>query len=40
MLTIERISKNLGGRLILDEAELVVHPGERVGLIGPNGTGK
>ncbi|MBF0214443.1 MAG: ABC-F family ATP-binding cassette domain-containing protein, partial [Magnetococcales bacterium] len=40
MLTIDKTSKNLGGRLLLDQADLLVHPGERVGLIGPNGTGK
>ncbi|MBF0178569.1 MAG: ABC-F family ATP-binding cassette domain-containing protein [Magnetococcales bacterium] len=40
MLTIEKITKNLGGRRVLDQADLVVHPGERVGLIGPNGAGK
>ncbi|MBF0627802.1 MAG: ABC-F family ATP-binding cassette domain-containing protein [Magnetococcales bacterium] len=40
MLTLDKISKNLGGRLLLDQAELRIHPGERVGLIGPNGAGK
>ncbi len=40
MLAIEKITKNLGGRLILNQADLLIHPGERVGLIGPNGTGK
>ncbi|MBF0439076.1 MAG: ABC-F family ATP-binding cassette domain-containing protein [Magnetococcales bacterium] len=40
MLTIEKLSKNLAGRLLLEQADLMVHPGERVGLIGPNGTGK
>ncbi|MEO5332531.1 MAG: ABC-F family ATP-binding cassette domain-containing protein [Magnetococcus sp. YQC-5] len=40
MLIIEKISKNLGGRLILDQADLMIHPGDRIGLIGPNGTGK
>ena len=29
-----------GTQLLLDEAEFVVHPGERVGLVGRNGCGK
>ncbi|MBF0163913.1 MAG: ABC-F family ATP-binding cassette domain-containing protein [Magnetococcales bacterium] len=40
MLTLDKISKNLGGRQLLEQAELLINPGERVGLIGPNGTGK
>ncbi|MEO5344771.1 MAG: ABC-F family ATP-binding cassette domain-containing protein [Magnetococcus sp. YQC-9] len=40
MLTIEGVGKSLGGRQLLDQADLTIHPGERVGLIGANGTGK
>ena len=28
------------GNTILDEVDVVLHPGDRVGLIGPNGVGK
>jgi ribose transport system ATP-binding protein len=35
-----RVSKSFGGVRALDEAELVVHPGEVHGLLGENGSGK
>ncbi|WP_286230638.1 ribosomal protection-like ABC-F family protein [Neobacillus mesonae] len=34
------LSKSYGDKVILKSADLVVHYGERVGLIGPNGCGK
>ncbi len=34
------ISKSFGARAVLDHVSLVVVPGERVGVIGPNGIGK
>ncbi|MEK6710325.1 MAG: ABC-F family ATP-binding cassette domain-containing protein [Nitrospinota bacterium] len=40
MLRLENIRKQFGAQIILDGANLAVNPGERVGLIGPNGTGK
>ncbi|MBF0627445.1 MAG: ABC-F family ATP-binding cassette domain-containing protein, partial [Magnetococcales bacterium] len=40
MLTLDKITKNIAGRLLFDQADLLIHPGERVGLIGANGTGK
>lgn len=40
ILNLEHISKNLGGRVILDEASASVDAGEKVGIIGINGTGK
>ena len=40
ILNLEHISKNLGGRVILDEASVGIEAGEKVGIIGINGTGK
>ncbi|TAG11575.1 MAG: ABC transporter ATP-binding protein [Verrucomicrobia bacterium] len=40
MLTIHRLTKTLGGRTLLREAEMTINWGERVALVGPNGAGK
>ena len=40
LLQAARIKKSFGGREILDEGNLVVQEGERVGLVGVNGAGK
>jgi ATP-binding cassette subfamily F protein 3 len=40
VLTIHKISKTLGGRTLLREAEMSINWGERVALVGPNGAGK
>lgn len=40
MLTIKRLTKTLGGRTLLREAEMSINWGERVALVGPNGAGK
>lgn len=39
-LRLEGISKNLGGRSIIDSLSLSVQPGELVSLLGPSGCGK
>ena len=40
MLTANQITKRYGDQVILSKMTLIVNPGERVGLIGPNGCGK
>lgn len=40
MLKANRISKRYGERTILDEVTFIVNPSDRIGLVGPNGTGK
>ncbi|MBF0152303.1 MAG: ABC-F family ATP-binding cassette domain-containing protein [Magnetococcales bacterium] len=40
MLRLEKVSKRFGPRILLDNADLAIHAGEKVGLIGPNGAGK
>ena len=40
MLTASNLTYRIGGREILDGANMTVHDGWRVGIVGPNGAGK
>jgi ATP-binding cassette, subfamily F, member 3 len=40
MLTVSQLSKSFSGGLLFDEVSLQVNRGNRIGLVGPNGTGK
>jgi ATP-binding cassette subfamily F protein uup len=40
VLEAKQIRKRFGEQLVLDEVELILQRGERIGLVGPNGVGK
>ncbi len=40
MITVRDVELRRGSRLLLDGAELTIHPGQKVGLVGANGCGK
>ena len=40
LVTLEHVSKAMGGRPLIDNLNLVLSPGTRLGLAGPNGSGK
>src|SRR5437762_6959098 len=40
MLTVSQLSKSFAGRALFDDVSLQVERGDRIGLVGPNGTGK
>jgi len=40
LLTISDVTIRLGGRTLLDRADLTIEPGRRIGLVGRNGAGK
>src|SRR5437867_10578230 len=40
MLTVSQLSKSFAGRPLFDDVSLQVNRGDRIGLVGPNGTGK
>ena len=40
MIQLKNITLRRGNRVVLQEAQLTVHPGQRVGVVGKNGVGK
>jgi ATP-binding cassette subfamily F protein uup len=40
LLVAKEVEKSLGGKLILSGLDILLGPGERIGLLGPNGSGK
>ena len=40
MLQVSNVSKSFGGDLLFERVSFTVNPGERIGLVGPNGCGK
>ena len=40
MISLQEVSLRLGSQLLLDEADLTIYAGQKVGIIGRNGTGK
>ena len=40
LLRLDRVSREIGTLVILDEITAAVALGERIGLVGPNGAGK
>jgi ATP-binding cassette subfamily F protein 3 len=40
VLKLRQLSLHRGPRLLLERADLTVHPGQKVGVVGPNGCGK
>ncbi len=40
MITLSNVELRRGTKVLLEDAELVVHPGQHIGIIGGNGTGK
>jgi len=40
LISCRNLNVNWGGRALLDEADLQIEPGERIGLVGRNGEGK
>ncbi|WDL96249.1 ABC transporter ATP-binding protein [Alicyclobacillus sp. ALC3] len=40
VLTLENVAKKIGSRLIVENLEMTVEPGEVYGFLGPNGAGK
>ena len=40
MISLQQVSLQRGAKVLLEAADLTVHPGQRLGLIGANGSGK
>ncbi|MDQ7007809.1 MAG: ABC-F family ATP-binding cassette domain-containing protein [Acidobacteriota bacterium] len=40
MLSLAAISRSVGGRTLFEDVSWTIHPGDRIGLVGPNGCGK
>jgi ATP-binding cassette subfamily F protein 3 len=40
VITLRKVSLRRGAKLLLEGVDAAIHPGERVGLVGPNGCGK
>lgn len=40
MISLTNVSKNYGSKVLFENISLAINPGEKIGLIGPNGTGK
>ena len=40
MLVAKKVSKSLGGRILFKDVDFILAPGTRLGLLGPNGSGK
>jgi ABC transport system ATP-binding/permease protein len=40
IVELARVTKALGGKLLFKDLTLVMKPGDRIGIVGPNGTGK
>ena len=40
MLSIRKLTKSVGGRMLFEDADLQINYGDRIALVGPNGAGK
>jgi ATP-binding cassette subfamily F protein uup len=40
IVELDRVSKSLGGKLLVKDLSLVMKPGDRIGIVGENGAGK
>jgi len=40
IVELTKVSKSLGGKLLFKDLTLVMKPGDRIGIVGPNGVGK
>ena len=40
MISISKLSKSYGKKILFNDISLMINPGEKIGLLGPNGTGK